>query len=106
MCGIIGYLGNENANQFVIEGLTLLQNRGYDSVGISSILNNELQTIKFASTNTYNSIDLLKIKWNYTQIQLLYLILIFRLDIQDGQLMVVKQILMHILIMIITTGFS
>jgi glucosamine--fructose-6-phosphate aminotransferase (isomerizing) len=60
MCGIIGYLGNENATQFVIEGLTLLQNRGYDSVGISSIVNNELQTIKFASTNTYNSIDLLK----------------------------------------------
>ena len=62
MCGIIGYLGNDNASQFVIEGLTLLQNRGYDSVGISSILNNELQTTKFASTNTYNSINLLKTK--------------------------------------------
>lgn len=60
MCGIIGYLGNENSTQFVVEGLTLLQNRGYDSVGISSIANNELQTTKFASTNTHNSIDLLK----------------------------------------------
>lgn len=62
MCGIVGYLGSENASNFVVEGLTILQNRGYDSVGISSILQNELHTIKYASTNTYNSIELLKEK--------------------------------------------
>ena len=62
MCGIIGYLGNENAYKFIMDGLILLQNRGYDSVGISSIINNELQTIKYASTNTFNSIELLKNK--------------------------------------------
>ena len=61
MCGITGYLGNENASKFVLEGLTLLQNRGYDSVGISMIPNDgSLKTIKYASTNTYNSIELLK----------------------------------------------
>ena len=60
MCGIVCFLGNENSTKMVLEGLLLLQNRGYDSVGISSIQNNQLQTIKFASTNTYNSIDLLK----------------------------------------------
>ena len=62
MCGIIGYIGIDNSTTFVIEGLTLLQNRGYDSVGISSIIENEkkLKTIKYASTNTYNSIELLK----------------------------------------------
>lgn len=60
MCGIVGFLGNENSTKFVIEGLTLLQNRGYDSVGISCIINKKIQTIKYASTNTYNSIDLLK----------------------------------------------
>jgi len=63
MCGIVGYLGIDNSTRIVLEGLTLLQNRGYDSVGISSIYkmnNNTLQTVKFASTNTYNSIDLLK----------------------------------------------
>ena len=64
MCGIIGYLGNENAYKFIMDGLILLQNRGYDSVGISSIINNELQTIKYASTNTFNSIELLKNKIN------------------------------------------
>jgi len=64
MCGIIGYLGNDKAISIVIEGLTLLQNRGYDSVGISTIINNKpkLHTIKYASTNTYNSIELLKEK--------------------------------------------
>jgi len=59
MCGIVCFLGNGDSTKMVLEGLMLLQNRGYDSVGISSIKNNQLQTIKFASTNTYNSIDLL-----------------------------------------------
>jgi glutamine---fructose-6-phosphate transaminase (isomerizing) len=65
MCGIVGYLGNDKSTPIVIEGLTLLQNRGYDSVGISSIdKENKLHTIKYASTNTYNSIELLKEKIN------------------------------------------
>jgi len=60
MCGIVCFLGNENSTKMVLEGLMLLQNRGYDSVGISRIQNNQLKTIKFASTNTNNSLDLLK----------------------------------------------
>jgi len=60
MCGIVGYMGYEDSEKIIIEGLTLLQNRGYDSVGVSSIKENKLDTIKYASTNTYNSIDLLK----------------------------------------------
>jgi glucosamine--fructose-6-phosphate aminotransferase (isomerizing) len=69
MCGIVGYLGNTNSIDCILSGLTLLQNRGYDSVGISCIINNELQTIKYASTNTNNSLDLVKteiIKGDYT----------------------------------------
>jgi len=60
MCGIVGYLGSNNYNEFVISGLKLLQNRGYDSVGISCIHDNKLHTTKFASTNTNNSLDLLE----------------------------------------------
>jgi glucosamine 6-phosphate synthetase-like amidotransferase/phosphosugar isomerase protein len=32
MCGIIGYLGSDLYKEYLISGLKLLQNRGYDSV--------------------------------------------------------------------------
>ena len=31
MCGILGYVGNGNASDFLIEGLRRLEYRGYDS---------------------------------------------------------------------------
>jgi len=52
MCGIIGYLGNESFDKHVLNGLWLLINRGYDSVGISTIKNNNLYTIKYANEIT------------------------------------------------------
>lgn len=57
MCGIIGYLGNDNFISYVISGLKLLQNRGYDSVGISCVKNFEICTEKYASTHTYDSLE-------------------------------------------------
>lgn len=60
MCGIIAYLGSDDYKQYVLSGLKLLQNRGYDSVGVSCIANKKLQTIKYASTNTNNSLELLE----------------------------------------------
>ncbi len=35
MCGIVGYLGDLQANEVIIEGLKKLEYRGYDSCGIS-----------------------------------------------------------------------
>ena len=35
MCGIVGYIGSENASPFLINGLRRLEYRGYDSAGIA-----------------------------------------------------------------------
>jgi glucosamine--fructose-6-phosphate aminotransferase (isomerizing) len=35
MCGIVGYIGGQNAAPILLEGLTRLEYRGYDSAGIS-----------------------------------------------------------------------
>lgn len=35
MCGIIGYIGNEDVKEVLLDGLELLEYRGYDSAGIA-----------------------------------------------------------------------
>jgi glutamine---fructose-6-phosphate transaminase (isomerizing) len=60
MCGIVGYLGNENYSDYIINGLKLLQNRGYDSAGLSYLYEGSLKTYKYASTDNNNSIKLLE----------------------------------------------
>lgn len=42
MCGIVGYIGEKNATNVLIDGLTRLEYRGYDSAGIALIINNEI----------------------------------------------------------------
>ena len=37
MCGIVGYIGDKNAQSFLISGLKRLEYRGYDSAGIASL---------------------------------------------------------------------
>lgn len=45
MCGIIGYVGNEKATKILLDGLSSLEYRGYDSAGLS-VLNDEKITVK------------------------------------------------------------
>lgn len=46
MCGIIGFTGNINAKEVLLQGLKALEYRGYDSAGISFFTETGLKTIK------------------------------------------------------------
>ncbi|SHJ27722.1 glutamine--fructose-6-phosphate transaminase [Malonomonas rubra DSM 5091] len=43
MCGIVGYIGQQQASPIIIDGLRRLEYRGYDSAGICTLENGELQ---------------------------------------------------------------
>lgn len=46
MCGIIGYVGLDDAKKALIKGLQTLEYRGYDSAGIAYCQPNEIKTVK------------------------------------------------------------
>jgi glucosamine--fructose-6-phosphate aminotransferase (isomerizing) len=46
MCGIVGYLGNKNALNPVMDGLKALEYRGYDSAGVAYIDDGKCTVIK------------------------------------------------------------
>jgi len=46
MCGIVGYIGKQNPIDILITGLKNLEYRGYDSAGIATKSNDNLQIIK------------------------------------------------------------
>ena len=46
MCGLVGYIGPENCVPLLINGLKILEYRGYDSAGLGLISNGESQVIK------------------------------------------------------------
>ncbi len=48
MCGIVGYVGEKQALQVVVDGLRRMEYRGYDSAGVAVVCDDELETRKKA----------------------------------------------------------
>ncbi|WP_125153981.1 glutamine--fructose-6-phosphate transaminase (isomerizing) [Clostridium rectalis] len=46
MCGIVGYIGKRQASAILVEGLSKLEYRGYDSAGVAIIDNNSIDVMK------------------------------------------------------------
>jgi glucosamine--fructose-6-phosphate aminotransferase (isomerizing) len=48
MCGIVAYIGEQDATPIVVDGLRRLEYRGYDSAGIAILENNQIQIRRVA----------------------------------------------------------
>jgi glucosamine--fructose-6-phosphate aminotransferase (isomerizing) len=61
-CGIVAYIGQDPAVNYLLEGLLILQNRGYDSAGVATLGDDHtLVATKFASRgSTSDSIQILQ----------------------------------------------
>lgn len=64
MCGIVGYVGENNSVDILMNGLYSLEYRGYDSAGISIVENDNIKTFKSEGKieNLQNILDKVKIE--------------------------------------------
>ncbi len=46
MCGIVGYIGHQNATEILIEGLKRLEYRGYDSAGVAILHEGDVAIVR------------------------------------------------------------
>ena len=65
MCGIVGYVGSKKAIDILLEGLTNLEYRGYDSAGIAVNVDGKVQLYK-AEGKLQNLKDI--VEKNYAEI--------------------------------------
>jgi glucosamine--fructose-6-phosphate aminotransferase (isomerizing) len=63
MCGIVGYIGPQQASQILLSGLQKLEYRGYDSAGIAALWEGNLHCIR-AKGKLYHLADKLT-SWEY-----------------------------------------
>ena len=84
MCGIVGYVGSKDCADVLIDSLSKLEYRGYDSAGIAVFEKGEISVCK-AKGELKNLTEKMKKEHNHMDIVVL--------DIQDGQHMVNHQTL-------------
>lgn len=46
MCGIVGYIGTQTASEILLSGLEKLEYRGYDSAGVATVHDGQLQCVR------------------------------------------------------------
>lgn len=74
MCGIVGYIGNKKAVPILIDGLSKLEYRGYDSAGIATLEDNMITVTKdkgrvknlenlLENTNIKSSVGIAHTRW-------------------------------------------
>lgn len=74
MCGIVGYIGHNQAYPYLINGLKKLEYRGYDSAGIALHKGDQLQVVKksgkvaalenaFSTVNTQSTLGIGHTRW-------------------------------------------
>lgn len=66
MCGIVGYIGNQKATPILLNGLSALEYRGYDSAGIAVLEKNNICILKDKGRvkNLYNIDDINELSAN------------------------------------------
>ena len=60
MCGIVGYVGEKEASEVLISGLSKLEYRGYDSAGIAVRNNTDEPLIVKLTPNVTNIAEIAK----------------------------------------------
>jgi glutamine---fructose-6-phosphate transaminase (isomerizing) len=57
MCGIIGFVGNEDCVNYLLDGLSILENRGYDSAGVATLGSEGLMVVSKYASKSASSAD-------------------------------------------------
>ena len=63
MCGIVGYVGNAQAAPFLLDGMSKLEYRGYDSAGIAVYEKGFTKKAKSGLKNAWAALTPCAISW-------------------------------------------